>query len=182
MPLIDDYLPRYDFRERHVARVRAPANVILDCVMRQRAQDDPLVRLAIRLREWPARLMNLSSRPPLDLDDFTVLGREGDTEVAFGLIGAFWRADYGLLDIESAAAFKAVVDEGVCRLVMNYQVDADPSGAFVLSTETRVGCPTATVRRRFAPYWYFIRPVSGLIRRRMLARIRREAERLANER
>lgn len=182
MPLIDDFLPHYDFRERHTALVHAPANVILDCVTRQRAQNDPLVRLAIGLRELPSRLMNLSSRPPLDLDDFTFLGRKGDTELAFGLTGAFWQADYGLLDIGSADAFKATVRQDVCQLVMSFNVDADTSGAFLLSTETRVFCPTAAVRRRFAPYWYIIRPVSGLIRRRMLLRVRRQAESLAKER
>ena len=182
MPLIDDFLPHYDFRERHTALVRAPANVILDCVTRQRAQHDPLVRLAIGLRELPSRLMNRSSSRPLDLDDFTFLGREGDSELAFGLTGAFWRADYGLLDIGSAEAFKATVRMDVCQLVMSFNVDANASGASVLSTETRVFCPTAEVRRRFAPYWYIIRPVSGFIRRRMLARVRRQAESLAKER
>ena len=125
--------------------------------------------------------MNQSSRPPLDLDHFTFLGREGDSELAFGLTGAFWRADYGLLDIRSAEAFKATVRQDVCQLVLSFYVDADTSGASVLSTETRVLCPTAAVRRRFAPYWYVIRPVSGLIRRRMLARVRRQAESLAKE-
>ncbi|NUA31305.1 hypothetical protein [Cupriavidus basilensis] len=182
MTLIDDFLPHYDFRERHAALVHAPADIILDCVTRQRAQDDPLVRLAIGLRELPSRLMNRSSRPPLDLDDFTFLGREGDSGLAFGLTGAFWRADYGLLDIGSPEAFKATARMDVCQLVMSFNVDANTSGASMLSTETRVFCPTAAVRRRFAPYWYIIRPVSGLIRRRMLARVRRQAEILAKER
>ncbi|WP_306301746.1 phospholipase D-like domain-containing protein [Komagataeibacter kakiaceti] len=43
-------------------------------------------------------------------------------------------------------------------------------------TETRVFCPTPAVLWRFAPYWYLIRPVSGLIRQRMLAMLRRQAE------
>jgi hypothetical protein len=181
MALIDDFLPHYDFRERHATLVHAPANIILDCVTRQRAGDDPLVRLAITLRELPSRLMGQSRRRMLDLDDFTFLGREGDSAVAFGLTGAFWRADYGLLEIDSPEAFKATVSMDICRLVMSFDVDVNVSGASVLSTETRVFCPTPAVRRRFAPYWYIIRPVSGLIRRRMLARVRRQAESLARE-
>jgi hypothetical protein len=42
-------------------------------------------------------------------------------------------------------------------------------------------CPTPVMRRKFAPYWYVIRPVSGLIRRRMLGRIRQQAEGLASQ-
>ena len=181
MTLIDDFLPRYDFRERHSTLIRAPAHIILDCGLRQRAQDDMLVRLAIRLRELPARLLRRPRGRPFDLDDFTFLGRDGDRALAFGLAGAFWRANYGLLEIGSPAAFKAIASEDVCQLVMDYSVAAHVSGASVLSTETRVFCPSAAARRRFAPYWYLIRPVSGLIRRRMLARIRRQAESLAAE-
>lgn len=179
MTLIDEFLPRFDFREQHAVSICAPANVILDCVARQRAQDDPMVRVAIKLRELPSRVMNRARPRPFDLDDFTFLGRDGDRSVAFGLTGAFWQTDYGLLDIRSPEAFKANDRTDVCRLVMDFVVEAAPSGAMVLSTETRVHCPTADVRRKFTPYWYVIRPVSGLIRRRMLARIRDQAESLA---
>jgi hypothetical protein len=85
----------------------------------------------------------------------------------------------GLLEIDSPEAFKATVRTDVCQLVMDFNVDATESGASMLSTETRVFCPSPAVRRRFAPYWFVIRPVSGLIRQRTLARIRREAESLA---
>jgi hypothetical protein len=40
-----------------------------------------------------------------------------------------------------------------------------------LVTHTRVHCPDEAQRRRFAPYWFAIRPVSGLIRQRLLRRI-----------
>jgi len=46
-----------------------------------------------------------------------------------------------------------------------------PDGRTRLLTETRVHCVDAGARRRFTPYWWLIRPVSGLIRRRLLARI-----------
>ncbi|WP_341314753.1 hypothetical protein WN982_05535 [Paraburkholderia sp. IMGN_8] len=182
MTLIDEFLPRYDFREQHATLIHAPANVILDCVTRQRAQDDPIVRLAISLRELPSRLMNRSHRRLLDFGDFTFLGRDGDRGLAFGLTGAFWQPDYGLLDIGSPGAFKANDRTDVCQLVMGFAVETTSSGRSVLSTETRVFCPTPAVRRRFAPYWYVILPVSGHIRQRMLARIRQQAESLAGAR
>ncbi|WP_201742261.1 hypothetical protein [Mangrovicoccus ximenensis] len=43
-------------------------------------------------------------------------------------------------------------------------------------TETRVFCLDRAAERAFAPYWYLIRPVSGLIRRRLLAMAARAAE------
>lgn len=159
--------------------IDAPAHLILDCAVRQRAQDDPMLRLAIQLRELPSRLMKRSHRPPLDLDDFTFLGRDGDSEVAFGLIGAFWQPDYGLIEVPSPQAFLATERTDVCRLVMSFAVETSLAGKSILRTETRVYCPTPAVRRKFSLYWYVIRPVSGLMRRRMLARIRRQAEELA---
>ena len=40
------------------------------------------------------------------------------------------------------------------------------------STRTRVWCGDAAAQRRFTAYWLLIRPASGLIRRRMLQRVR----------
>jgi len=121
-------------------------------------------------------MLGLSRTRPLDLDDFAFLGRDRDYGLAFGLIGAFWRADYGLLDIHTVEAFRNCDSMDVCRLVMGFTAESTSGGETVLSTETRVFCPTPNVRRKFTPYWYAIRPVSGVIRRRMLARIRRQAE------
>jgi hypothetical protein len=43
-------------------------------------------------------------------------------------------------------------------------------------TETRVYAGTPAARRRFAIYWRFIRPGSGIIRRSWLEAIKRRAE------
>ncbi|WP_353192340.1 hypothetical protein [Pandoraea pnomenusa] len=176
MPLIDEILPRYDFRERHTTTARAPSGLLLDCVAHLRAHADPLIRTAVRLREMPAKWMGHTRARPFDLNDFTFLGRDGDKSMAFGLTGAFWQANYGLLDVRTLEAFKAVDRTDVCQLVMGFAATPTASGDTLLSTETRVFCPTPEIWRKFAPYWYLIRPVSGLIRRRMLARVRREAE------
>jgi hypothetical protein len=46
-----------------------------------------------------------------------------------------------------------------------------------LTTETRVACTDAASARRFARYWWLIRPASGTIRRSWLAAIKRRSER-----
>jgi hypothetical protein len=45
-----------------------------------------------------------------------------------------------------------------------------------ITTLSRLVCPDAATRRRVTVYWAVIRPVSGLIRHRMLAQIRQVAE------
>ncbi|SEA49031.1 hypothetical protein [Variovorax sp. YR216] len=47
-------------------------------------------------------------------------------------------------------------------------------------TETRVQCVDRSALRHFTPYWWVIRPVSGLIRRRLLARIGDASFRMAS--
>ncbi|MNT33576.1 hypothetical protein D3C72_1695100 [compost metagenome] len=50
---------------------------------------------------------------------------------------------------------------------------AEPEGTGTrLTTRTRVWCGDAAAQRRFTAYWLLIRPASGLIRRRMLQRVR----------
>lgn len=177
---IDTFLPRADFRERHNIDIAASAGLILDCAMNYRLKYDPLVRLAIGVRELPSRLSGRSRRPPFDRDDFTFLGRKGDTALAFGLIGEFWNADYGLIPCHSAEDFRTSAYQDACKLVLSYTLRPLTRGTNRLTTETSVFCPTPTARRHFAPYWYLIRPVSGLIRRRMLAAVRKQAENRAN--
>ncbi|OKK04726.1 hypothetical protein AMK26_15585 [Streptomyces sp. CB03234] len=57
---------------------------------------------------------------------------------------------------------------------------AEPDGAGArLRTETRVYATDPGAARRFTPYWLFIEPFSGLIRRDLLAAVGRRAERAA---
>ncbi|WP_035058669.1 hypothetical protein [Andreprevotia chitinilytica] len=183
--LIDQYLPVFQFSERHQLLVDASPAALLDAVTLPGTQEDPWVRTAIQLREWPDRVFGkadgLKSRAMFGLHDFTPLGRDSDRELAFGLIGKFWQSDYGLVAMTDPQQFAAFNEPGVAKLVMNFSAESvgnDLEGGNLngrrttLRTETRVFCNDSKSHLRFTPYWWLIRPVSGLIRRRMLARIR----------
>jgi hypothetical protein len=98
------------------------------------------------------------------------LGTAPNREVAYGLAGQFWRLDYGLIPVADGQTFARL--QGEPKLVLNVCVEPEADGCRLV-TRTRVHCPTEALRRRFAPYWYLIRPVSGFIRRRLLAQIHR---------
>jgi len=175
------FLPQHHFVESHALPIRAEPGRILDIVERLDVADDRLIAFFIALREAPGRLaarLGLRSAfasRSFGLSDFLPLGREGDREVCFGLAGRFWRADYGLDRPSDAPAFRTWSAPGSARLVIDFV--AEPREDHVmLRTQTRVFCIDAEARRRFLPYWLLIRPVSGLIRRRLLAAIRRRAE------
>ncbi len=177
MELISRLLPEWQFAERHaitlpgVLPARAYASIVPGLSV-----DDPLIAKAIALREAPGRLLRalglsgntLPSRA-FGFHSFKLLGELPGREVAFGLAGRFWQMDYGLSRIADSAAFMAMTDQP--RLVLNVCVEPLDGQGCQLVTHTRVHCPDEQQRRRFAPYWYLIRPVSGLIRGRLLRRI-----------
>jgi hypothetical protein len=72
--------------------------------------------------------------------------------------------------------FKQLTAPGIATAVMNFRMDPDGDGTWLVSTETRVHATDASARRRFARYWALIRPGSGFIRRMWLRAIKRRAE------
>ena len=186
---MEDFLPHYQFSERHQTTVRCRPGELLDIIQSFRPAPDRLTRIALAARQWPARFrhwVTRSQRPPTALfsaANFTPLGRDGDREILGGLVGKFWnvwRLDFGVLAIDDPAAFLACNPPHTAKLVIGFV--AEPAGeATRLITETRVYCPDRYSLLMFAPYWLVIRPVSGLLRRRMLGAIRDIAERRGAE-
>jgi hypothetical protein len=179
MHLIDQFLPHYQFREKHQLLSSAAPTALLDAALRPEISDDPWTRRFIQLRELPDRIWGalggrsgLQQQAAFGIQNFTHLGRDGDQEIAMGLVGKFWQADYGQASVADAEAFTQFTEPGVAKLVLNFSTDAAEDGHTWLRTETRVFCTDQDALRRFTPYWYLIRPVSGLIRQRLLARIR----------
>jgi hypothetical protein len=181
--LADSFLPRFQFYERHEERIAAHPNQILDAIIGLRNSDDALVRALIMLREAPVRIANavgLSSgrkkRPPFGMENFTVLGRN-DRELVYGLVGRFWRPSFGLFPIADASAFQNFHEPGVAKLLMNFAVSPiEKSNDMRLVTETKILCSNRWSFFMCAIYWGAIRIASGLVRRRMLAVVRRKAE------
>jgi hypothetical protein len=109
---------------------------------------------------------------------FTPLDRDGDREMVGGLVGKFWqfwRADFGLLVVPGPTEFLACNPPKTAKLVIAFHAE-QVAGATLLTTETRVYCPDRYSLAMFTPYWWAIRPVSGLLRRKALNAIRRIAE------
>lgn len=176
--LIDYYVPVYQFQERHEVFVDAIPSVLLDAVTHPAVAIDPWTRTFINMREFPSRLMDkfgksgaLKNQTPFGIDNFILLGREVDSEIAFGLLGKFWKPDYGLVVVNSPKNFHEFNETGVAKLVLNFSASLMSDGRTKLTTETRIFCNDKVSQRYLTLHWWLIRPVSGLIRRRLLARI-----------
>ncbi|MBJ2347759.1 MULTISPECIES: hypothetical protein [Pseudomonas] len=179
MHLIDSYLPAYQFRELHALDVPTDPPSAMAAILAHRPEDVRLFRYAIKLRELPMRLLGHSQShragqsASFGLDNFTLLQRNGDAEIAYGLAGKLWKADYGQVFIADAEAFEAFNEPGNVKLAINFTCQSLQPGLTRVTTQTRVQCIDADALRSFTAYWYLIRPVSGLIRRRMLKAIAR---------
>jgi len=182
MELINKYLPKYSFRETHARDVLASPEIVMESALAYRPDSDPLFRTAIALRELPMRMFSVlggkheTAPAPFGFSNFTLLESWPGRELAFGLVGRFWQSDYGLVPIADGAAFQAFGTPGVPKLVLGFSATSQRNGKTRLVTETRVFCPDRDTYRSFVPYWYLIRPVSGLIRGRALKSIQRASE------
>ena len=172
MDLLDHYLPHFDFQETHSLDIAAAPTQVIQTALAYRPEDDPFFRRMITLRELPMRLFSLKSaaRQPFGIHAFTLL-ESRDDQLVYGLAGQFWKPGYGLVPIADGPTFRDFEQPGIARLVVSFNAVLLSDGKSRLSTQTRVYCPDR-VKLKFAPYWYLIRPVSGLIRRRMLKGIR----------
>jgi hypothetical protein len=181
MSLLDRYLPVYQFVERHGILVDGAAGAVLDAIQAYDPSADRLSRRMTVLRELPGRwLAKLgfagTSRPDtFGTSDFIPLDRDGDREMAAGLVGRFWRLDYGLVALPDAAAFTAFAAPGTAKLVIGFLAEPQDDRTRLV-TETRVWCPDRRSRLLFTPYWLVIRLASGLIRRRFLHRVKQAIE------
>ncbi|BCZ57085.1 MULTISPECIES: hypothetical protein [Serratia] len=177
MTLLNKYLGQYQFSERHTIVITAPQSRVLDAVAAYDPKRDRFFRSMIALRELPARLMprDKPRPPPFGLHNFCLLEQD-ETALVYGLIGRFWQAEYGLVKVADGADFQAFAQPGVAKLALGYAASPLEGGRCRLVTETRIFCPDSASRRRFTPYWYAIRLVSGLIRRRMLRAIKTASE------
>lgn len=183
MQYSDRWLPQYQFHEQHQRRIPASAERVISAAESYRPEQDPFFRKMIGLREWPQRLLEQlgrrppSGQPPFSMDNFTLLERSDHCQLAYGLMGKFWETDYGLIPVEDNDFFTHTRQPGTSRLLLTFQARQIDSQVSELITETRVFCPDSASLKAFTPYWYLIRPVSGIIRRRMLSSIARNVTR-----
>lgn len=182
MALIDDFLPLHQFSERHFRDVAAGPDQVMQAAAAYQPDSDRFFTAMIGLRELPMRAAAVltgrtAKLPPVfGMHNFTRLGERPGRELVFGLVGQFWKPDFGLASISDGEAFLAFGEPGFVKLALGFSASVLPDGRTRLVTETRVFCPDAASRRRFTPYWYLIRPVSGLIRGRILRSIQRASE------
>lgn len=150
---LEDFVPQYEFRERHSIRIDAPPEKIFDAIRRVRAEDIFLFRTLVAIRRG---------------------FRKGEESILNPSAGA------ALLDVATRTGFRYLANDPPREVVLGIDIAPDVFAAMnfllqgdELSTETRVHARTRRARLRFGAYWFLIRAGSGFIRRMWLRAIRR---------
>jgi hypothetical protein len=169
---LDDFLPAYEFVERHSLAIDAPPERIDVAFRSVSVADMPVARALFFIRRLgrpygDATTPFVSIGPPtVVLDDVPGQG------IVLGLTGQFWklRGDRDPARPGTADEFFQYARADTCKAVIDFRVAASS-----LSTETRVHVADPAARRKFRRYWRVIRPFSGLTRIAFLRAARRRA-------
>lgn len=185
--LIETYLPKYDERVYHEARVAAEPAAAFDALRKLDLRKSLVARLLFAIRALPERVSTRAKRPGQHSREKTahslldsmlergweILGETPDQEIVAGTVTQPWVSNVqfrGFLPAE----FVAFAEPGFAKIVMNLAAKDCGDGGAIISTETRVLATSPGARRRFRMYWRVVSPGVKLIRRIALAKARRE--------
>lgn len=171
---LDDFLPAYEFSERHWLAIDAPAGRIDAAFRDVSIADIPIARALWRIRRM-GRPYGDATKPFIGGElPGVVLEDVPEEGIVLGLTGQFWRLLGGASGVTRPTTlneFLAYDRPDACKAVIDFRV-----GERALSTETRVHVSDPASRRKFRRYWRVIRPFSGLIRILLLRAAKRRAE------
>lgn len=181
---LDEFVPVWQFRERHTIRVAEPPARVFEAIRSVRANEISLFNALTWIRRGgrraPESILNAGERAPL-LDvatgsGFIYLADDAPREIVIGTVVVAPPGGHGTLTPET---FKARLAPGFALAAMNFLVTPDGPNASLVSTETRVFANDRAARRRFAGYWRTIYPGSALIRVMWLRAVRHRATKQA---
>jgi hypothetical protein len=178
--LIDEFLPIYDFDERHETTIHAPAEKVYAALNSFDFNESAIISWLFWLRGLTCKENRKATAKALTLRDmtkfdFVLLGEKRDEEILFGLVGKFW-SPKGDLQKVKPEEFSAFAKEGFAKAAWNFSLSEIGEAEIRLKTETRVQCLGKSCHESFRFYWRFVKPFSGWIRRETLRLIKQKAE------
>lgn len=181
--LLDKYMPRYDVRTRHSARVHASPARTYAALRAINLERSGLIRLLFTLRGLPARFAKRKrtapsrSRPLSFLESalsqgWVLLEELQDSELVMGSVTQPWKPVVEFCGVPPSD-FLSFAEPGFAKIAWNFAVAPAPDGSLV-SLETRVLTTDPDARRRFHRYWIAFSPFIKLIRRLIIGVLRRD--------
>ena len=116
--LIDDFMPVWEFSEKHETIIRAPAEAVSKALYTVDFSESFIVRWLLRLRGMSGEEVTLDS---LKGSRFEILA-ERDDEMVIGLAGKFWKPTGNLQKID-AGTFKQFDEPGFAKAAWNFSLE-----------------------------------------------------------
>jgi hypothetical protein len=184
---LDEFVPVWQFQERHTKRIDAPPTKVFEAIKNVRAGEIALFKTLTWIRRGgrsaSESILNAGdSAPLLDVatrSGFIYLADDTPREVVLGTIVVAPRGPRAPRVALTPQTFRTDLAPGYALAAMNFMVTPDGPNASLVSTETRVFANSSRARRGFARYWRIIYPGSALIRLMWLRAVERRATRRA---
>jgi len=174
--LIDKYLPKYDFREFHSIKVISHTDNVYQQVLNCDLSQSWVIKLLFRIRGIPA---GFSSIEDILRMGFIKLDEVPGEEIIFGMITNS-PVFNGCRTITSGSEFISRGEPDILKAVINFRVTEDLLSQFTISTETRVWCGSAGIKKRFRLYWLFVKPFSQIVRKEILKQVKKQLRSAGN--
>lgn len=181
-PWLDRFMPDYDVVDRHRLYVAAPADVTFAAACAADFDASPITRLIFHTRATVLGARTEAAPPrrgilqTVQAIGWGVLAERPGREVILGAVTKPWEGDvvFRALPPEEFAAFN---EPGFVKIAWTLRADPIGDRRSVARTETRALAIGADARSRFRRYWTIFSPGIVLIRRVILKRVKRAAER-----
>jgi hypothetical protein len=180
---LDQWMPLWQFDEKHVIQVNAPPEEVFAAIRAVRASEILFFRTLIAIRRCgqagPESVLDApDDKPLLDVatqTTFVVLTDDAPHELVLGTVVAA-PPNFPTSGRLTPDIFQTTLAPGVVLATMNFLVRSDEHRGSLVSSETRVYADSKSALRRFAVYWRIIHPGSDIIRRMWLRAIKLRAE------
>lgn len=177
---LDEFMPKFDARERHAVSVNAPPHRVYDAARAFDMQSIFLVRMIFALRAKLMRATPVPRKARGFMEEMRSLGwgclaeRPGELFVA-GAICQPWLADVTFTPV-APERFRTFADPGLVKIAWTIECRPDGPERTLLVTETRAVATDQASRDRFRRYWRWARMGIIPIRWFLLPGIRKRAE------
>jgi hypothetical protein len=168
--LLEEILPEFDIAAKYTTRIQATPDRIYK-ILQRGLPTGTITRFLMVLRRIPRFLRKREAQEY----SFYKLKESHGREIVIGIIGQFWKPVANTVTINNLDEFLSFERNGYCKAAINLRILEQKNGICVLSTETRV-LSFGYAKDRFRSYWQVIKPFSGMIRREILRKIKKQAE------
>jgi len=152
---LDELMPEFEQRIAQEITIEASPDEVGSAIESMELSDMPLADIL----GWIRNLGQVHEERPVNFQQaaaaFGALPIETKQrhEIAGGLIGQFWKRDYGIEMMRNVEEFKAFKNPAYTKAITNFWFDEYHDGKTLVRTETRIHSLGTKSRRRFHGYW-----------------------------